>query len=170
MSVETCPLLQDIPWIKHGFFGKDTPFALEKPLMGIISFSNDFPKTVFLSQTHSARILDANDDLSVSADAVMTSQNNIALAIKTADCCPVFLVCTQTKQIANIHAGWRGALNNIVIDTLARMTENGAVPRNIIAAIGPSICGVSYPVEDDVRDQFVALQPEALPSFTKTGD
>ena len=170
MPFETCPLLDELPWIRHGFFDARTPFALTKPLVGIVAFSADYPQAIFLSQTHSDRVLTTEDDLSVSADGLITDKTGVALAIKTADCCPLMIVCPSTRQIANVHAGWRGALNGIALHTVDKMVANGAEADKLIVAIGPSIFGENYPVQDDVRDQFAAERPEALPFFLRFED
>jgi len=171
MIIETCPLLNEIPWIKHGFFGADNPCALTTGLCGVHPFTQDFPQAKFLKQDHTdAILLDRDDPLACIADAAITNRDNMALAIKTADCCPVLLVCTRTRHIAAIHAGWPGALNNIAAKTLETIINQGAKPDNIIAAIGPCIHPETYPVQDDVRDKFLQAQPESESYFIRFED
>ena len=160
MIYETCPLLDELSWIKHGFYGADNPHAMTKGLSGFHAFTATFPKTLFLKQTHSEDIVTDTDDLSKVADASITDKTNLALAVKTADCCPILLVCTQSRLIAAVHAGWRGALNNITGKAVQRLIEHGAKANHIIAAIGPSIAQQSMAVMDDVHDQFMQQQPD----------
>lgn len=69
-----------------------------------------------------------------------------ALAIKVADCLPVSLI--GGGFIANIHAGWRGAVKNIVDVTL------DAVGIPDAAWLGPSIRVCCFEVGEDVAAQF----------------
>jgi YfiH family protein len=165
--VETCPLLNELPWIRHGFFDKNNPCADAKKLVGIQKFNNEFPETLFLRQTHSDYFINDPQQSENPADAAITDRENLALAIKTADCCPVLLVCTHSKQIAAIHAGWRGALNNITTKVIDELIKRGAKPETMIAAIGPSIFMENFPVQDDVRDQFPT---EAMKFFVPFDD
>jgi YfiH family protein len=161
---ETCPLLEEIPWIKHGFFSAD----ITHTMIGIEPYK-EYPRTLFLKQTHSDKILtDINNDQE--ADASITNETGLALAIKTADCCPILLVCTDTKEIAVVHAGKLGAANRIASKTVEQLIHNGAKPENIIAAIGPCIHQETYVVQDDMRDLFVNDQLEALKHFIRFED
>ena len=136
MTVETCPLLNEIPWIRHGFFNQEESNRPEiSPKDNY--FSDEYPNALFLIQTHSDKI--CTDKSNIDADASITDENDLALVIKTADCCPVLVVCTTTRLIANIHAGWPGALNKITSKTITAMVERGAKPETMIAAIGPCI-------------------------------
>ena len=65
------------------------------------------------------------------------------LVILTADCLPITLCNIQGNEIAAIHAGWRGLLQWIVENTLAKMNSK---PSDLIAWIGPSICQKCYEV------------------------
>ena len=166
MSYETCPLLNEIPWIKHGFYDESNPCANTAGMKGIRFFNDEYPQAKFLKQDHTDAILtDQDDPLTSIADAMITDEENIALAIKTADCCPVLLVCTDTKQIAAVHAGWPGAVNQITAKTAEKLIKHGARPENIIAAIGPYIHQETFPVQDDVRNKFIKKQPEQLNNF-----
>lgn len=166
MIFETCPMLNDIPWIKHGFFGIDNPYAMDKTIAGVHRFNNDYPNTLLLKQIHSDIVIVPPCGTEQEADASITDQSDLALAVKTADCCPVLLVCTHSHQIAAIHAGWPGALNQIAAKTARQLIQQGAIPESILAAIGPHIQHDSMTVKDDVRDQFMAQQPDKQAFFT----
>ncbi|HKS25744.1 MAG TPA: polyphenol oxidase family protein [Thermoanaerobaculia bacterium] len=71
-----------------------------------------------------------------------------ALAIKVADCLPVSLV--GDGKIANIHCGWRGAVQRIVDVTLHAV---GAVTD---AWLGPTIRVCCFEVGEEVAQQFPA--------------
>ncbi len=167
MGFETCPLLNNVPWITHGFF--DSEHGVLSSHCGLHTFNN--AETVFLKQDHTDRVLTNLNDVSLyPSDASITSQQDQALATKTADCCPILLVCTHSKQIAAIHAGWQGALNQITAKTIDVLVSRGAKLDHIIAAIGPSIHQDTYPVQDDLRDQFIQSSPDTKAYFTSFED
>lgn len=73
-------------------------------------------------------------------DAMVTDRSGIALVIQVADCQPVFLYDPVRQAVGNIHAGWRGSISNILARTVEVMdAEFGCKPRNLMAAIGPSL-------------------------------
>lgn len=84
------------------------------------------------------------------ADALVTRVPDLALGISTADCTPIFLCDPQTRIIAAVHAGWRGAVAGILPATVEKMTSIGADVSRIVAAIGPTIRQPSYEVGLDV--------------------
>lgn len=89
------------------------------------------------------------------ADALVTAQRDVALAIFTADCVPIFILDVTTPAIGIAHAGWRGTLARIAVDTLARMeTLFGTVAANCRIHLGPSIQKCCYTVSADLLTQF----------------
>jgi YfiH family protein len=100
------------------------------------------------------------------ADAMVTTEKNLALSIITADCAPVLFANADGTIIGAAHAGWRGALAGILEATAAAMYSLGA--QTITAAIGPCIHQRSYEVTDTLRGPILAQHPEAE-TFFKPG-
>ena len=48
------------------------------------------------------------------ADAVITNQKKLPIAVLTADCVPILLYDYKKNIIAAIHAGWKGAFKGII--------------------------------------------------------
>ena len=90
----------------------------------------------------------------IDADGHVTTNKNIILAIKTADCVPVLFHDSTNGVIGACHAGWRGALAGITISTVQKMIEAGAQIANIEAIIGPCIQQDSYEVDDNFHKNF----------------
>ncbi len=67
------------------------------------------------------------------------------------------------------HAGWRGALTDVIEATVAAMRRLGARNRDIVAAAGPCIGGDSYEVGPEFPDPFLAEDPDAADLFTPAG-
>lgn len=90
------------------------------------------------------------------ADAVVTATPGIVLGIVTADCGPVLLADSQAGVIGAAHAGWRGAANGVLENTIAAMERLGARRDAIAAVIGPTIAQPSYEVDAAFREHFAA--------------
>ena len=87
---------------------------------------------------------------SVEGDAIVTAKSSTVVAVQTADCAAVLLADPETGAVAAIHAGWRGAARGVVRNAVRKMSELGANPGSLLAAIGPCICPMCYEVGDDV--------------------
>lgn len=119
---------------------------------------------VWMRQIHSDIITEvdvsnASNENSVTADAVI-SGDRIALAVQVADCVPVLLKDRKRNIVAAVHAGRAGVEKAIVAKTVSRMVDMGCSARDIVAAIGPSICGSCYEVSRDLFDEVVSKRPE----------
>ena len=125
--------------ISHGFFNKlggksigiykslncgpgsnDFKSKIEKNLKIVKNKINKKSKNIFLMhQMHSNKIIyiDKNFKFSkkkIKADAVITNQKKIPIAVLTADCVPILLYDKKKNMIAAIHAGWKGAYKGII--------------------------------------------------------
>ena len=96
-------------------------------------------------------------DLPPEADGLACRSPGIALGILTADCAPVLLADAGAGVIGAAHAGWRGALNGVVEETVATMEKLGARRPKIVAAIGPCIAQQSYEVGPEFPGSFLAM-------------
>jgi polyphenol oxidase len=84
-------------------------------------------------------------------DGLLTNQPGLPLVIRTADCLPIYLFDPETKCIGLIHAGWKGTLNNILLNAcLALKSKFGSSLAETLAVIGPGICQKCYPVGEGV--------------------
>ncbi|MCL2434034.1 MAG: peptidoglycan editing factor PgeF [Clostridia bacterium] len=111
------------------------------------------------SQVHSAIITEASEStLSANppeADALITNRPGQCLAVHVADCVPIILFDPHAKALAVIHAGWRGTAGNIAYNAVqAICSKYNAEPRNLLAAIGPSIGPCCYRVGPECAERF----------------
>ena len=90
-------------------------------------------------------------------DAIASNQPGLVLAVMVADCVPILLVDRKQGAAAAVHAGWRGTCARVApaaIEVMRR--EFGSDPKDLIAAIGPSVGPDDYEVGDAVIDAFKA--------------
>lgn len=84
------------------------------------------------------------------ADALLTDEPGLPLAVRTADCVPI--VIHADTAVAVVHAGWRGLAAGVVTNAMAALSEHH--PRR--AAIGPSIGPCCYEVGPEVIEALGA--------------
>jgi YfiH family protein len=107
----------------------------------------------WLEQVHGnvvATVTTASEQAIV-ADASITRQKNIALAIMTADCLPILLSHKNGDEVAAIHGGWRPLAANIIENTLNKMHSE---PSDIVAWLGPCIGNKAFEVGFEVKEAF----------------
>ena len=90
------------------------------------------------------------------ADAVVTATPGIVLGIVTADCGPILFADAQAGVIGAAHAGWRGAVDGVLENTIAAMEALGARRDRIAAVLGPTIAQASYEVDAPFHARFAA--------------
>jgi len=106
----------------------------------------------------------------IKADAVITDQKKIPIAVLTADCVPVLLYDNKRKMIAAIHAGWKGAYKGIINKVIKFMLKKGCKIKNIITAIGPCISQDNYNVKIDFKKKFLKKDKKNKVFFKKNKD
>lgn len=98
-------------------------------------------------------------------DGLITNERQIPLVTFYADCVPLYFVDPIHHAIGLSHSGWRGTVNRMGERTLTAMKqEYGTEACDVIACIGPSICGDCYEVGKEVAEEF----QEQLPPNIKT--
>jgi hypothetical protein len=123
----------------------------------------DLGDFVFSRQVHGAgvRVVTADDrgsgafvlDESVpEADALVTADPSVVLAILAADCVPIVLYDPVAHVLGCVHSGWRGTVARVSEAALAAMSSLGATQENVVAGVGPAISPERYQVGADVAD------------------
>ena len=154
------PALSGIEGLLHGFsrrslsgggvldLGRDASPALWAAVSGELGAPD--AGVALVSQVHGSSVIAADcPGLLGEADALLTRQRGLLLAIRTADCVPV-LVVGHDGEVAAIHAGWRGIAAGVIPAALSAM----AAPR--LAVVGPCISTAAYQVGEEVIDGIVA--------------
>jgi len=90
------------------------------------------------------------------ADILLTSEPNIPIAVRTADCLPILLADPVAKVIAAVHAGWRGTAQRVAVNAIELMRKQGATTGNIYATLGPAIGLCCFEIGRESADQLTA--------------
>jgi YfiH family protein len=99
------------------------------------------------------------------ADAAVTWQPGVVLAVRVADCLPVLLADRDGTAIGIAHAGWRGLAAGVLENTVAAMR---CPPARIAAWLGPAIGPGAFEVGADVHEAFVRGDGAAEADFVRT--
>jgi YfiH family protein len=81
------------------------------------------------------------------ADALVTSEEDLCLAVAVADCVPVALV--GEHEVGLVHSGWRGTLAGLAGKTAGEMEDLA-----LRAYIGPCIRECCYEVSEELAQEF----------------
>ena len=131
----------------------------------------DLPGDVLVTphQVHSADVIVADGPLNgerPKADAVVSATPGLIVGVLTADCGPVLFADSKAGVVAAAHAGWRGALDGILENTISAMEGFGAERQRITACIGPLISGANYEVGPEFVERFVERDSRHAGYFT----
>ena len=147
-------VFDEFPFIEAGFCNAADSLALDHPIL--------------MQQVHSADVcvLDKVPAESPKCDALVTNTVDLRIAAKTADCAPVLIVEPKKHLIAAVHAGWKGAFQGIIENTILTLLRMGADLSQIHAAIGPHLTLASFQVSSDMQSLF----PKTEANFFETRD
>ena len=175
--------------LKHGFFNsssgkskgiyqslncgpgsKDLSVNVKKNLEIVKKKISNSAKNIFLlNQIHSNKLVYIDNNYKLTkkpkADAVITNQKNLPIAVLTADCVPILIYDNKKRIVAAIHAGWKGAFKGIIDKVIKFMVKKGCSLKNITAVIGPSISVKNYEVKDDFMKKFIKKDKKSLKYF-----
>ena len=171
--------LTKIKNLKHGFFNsiggkskniykslncgpgsKDLSSKVKKNLQIVKKKINKSVKDIFLlHQVHSNKFIYIDEKyrlkIKPKADAIITDQKNLPIAVLTADCAPILICDNKKNMIAAIHAGWKGAHKGIIKKVIKFMIKKGCKLENITAVVGPCIAVENYEIKQDFIKKFL---------------
>ena len=126
---------------------------------------------ITLNQKHTSQVVHFDIDKSVknklTGDAIVSEVKNIGIGILTADCAPIFFYDHKKKIIGCAHAGWRGALNGVIKNTVKQFNELNSNYNDLIAVVGPCIDKKNYEVKIDLFEKFISQDKNNENFFNK---
>lgn len=114
-------------------------------------------RPVFLDQVHGPGVVrlqaDWHDDNAPQADAAVSTDPDLAVAILVADCLPVLF--SAPGGVAGAHAGWRGLAAGVLENTVAELcAAAGCEPGQVQAWLGACIGPEAFEVGPEVVSAF----------------
>ncbi len=109
-----------------------------------------------VKQVHGAAVVEArggaSGEVAVAgvADAIVTTERGLVVAVVTADCVPIVLADLDAGVLAAAHAGWRGTAARVVEAALDALEARGGSADRAWALFGPSISRDAYEVGPEV--------------------
>lgn len=129
------------------------------------AMETDVSEFVFTDQTHTTNVRrvtaeDAGKGIVkerdyTDIDGLITNEPGLVLSTFYADCVPLYFVDPVHRAIGMSHSGWKGTVGKMGAATITAMKrEFGTEAKDLVCAIGPSICQDCYEVSGDVIQQF----------------
>jgi polyphenol oxidase len=135
---------------------------------------------LWLRQVHGCRL--AGEDAALSSDAcnpegceadgAVTGEAGVVCVVMTADCLPVLMCDDRGTRVAAVHAGWRGLASGILERAIAAMGVPSVLgasaripPERLLVWLGPAIGPDVFEVGPEVRERFLAADPESVDAF-----
>jgi YfiH family protein len=144
----------------------DEPLRVDQRMYLQKKYGVELSQVFWRKQVHGDNIVAARGGVVASqgcpdADAYITDEKNLPIAIRTADCVPVFIFDPYRRVIGLAHAGWKGTTKMIAAKTVQRMQDKYASQlSNLKIVLGPSIRECCYQVGTEFRDYFPAYVQE----------
>jgi len=84
------------------------------------------------------------------ADGIYTTDRDVWVAVKTADCLPLIVVGRKGPFVAAVHAGWRGLAAGIIPEVVRVHQTLGGQASDLQVLIGAAIGHANYEVGPEV--------------------
>lgn len=106
---------------------------------------------VWLRQVHGTEVVQIATGWTgeATADASYSQLQDTPLAILVADCLPAVIASVDGREIAAVHAGWRGLADGILHRVVSAFESS-----SLVAYLGPCIGPCHYEVDAKVRDRM----------------
>lgn len=142
---------------------EDDPYCLENRTQLCRELGLQHPP-IWLNQVHGIHAVQADQvENTPEADASFTRVHGVVCAVLTADCLPILISNAEGTEVAAIHAGWKGLLAGVIESTLKQLYS----PGNALSAwLGPAIGPKNFEVGDEVKEAFIAQNPDSRMAFT----
>lgn len=161
-------------WMNVGDHVQDDPVAVAHNRQLLQQAIGAHP--IFLQQVHGVDAIALEVPAPVvgramQADACYTQIHGVACTIQVADCLPVLVCHARHRIVGAAHAGWRGLAGQqgkgVLEHLLACMRAQcpHADAPGWLAWLGPCIGSRAFEVGSEVRDAFLAVDPQAKQHF-----
>jgi len=146
----------------------DAPDAVRENRRQLIELADLPSPPCWLNQVHGTavhRVQARQEPEEPQADAAVSCQPGVVLAVLTADCLPLLLCAEDGSEVGAVHAGWRGLCDGVIEAAVAAMQTPAS---RLLAWLGPAAGPQAYEVGEDVRAAFLTRHALAAEAFVPT--
>lgn len=140
-------------------YAQSNLFCLDHAVFGHLRQYISCRSAMFLRQTHSTKgmLVDGSEKAFVhEGDYLITRELHVAIGVMTADCMPVVAYDPVARIIGIAHAGWRGAVEGVVLAMLEHMKlDSEMCSEQLHIFLGPAAGVCCY----EVDDAFIKMLP-----------
>ena len=134
---------------------------------------DELPEDNFKSADYDGIRLSTTGDKS---DAIITRDLSKTLTVMPGDCIVIALIDEKAGIKGILHAGWKGLIDGIIVNTIEMFKEKGANVNNIKGILFPSVSMNCYDLEEDIIVGFrkfakeLGLNEEEIISYNPEKD
>ena len=108
---------------------------------------DELPEDNFKSADYDGILLSTTGDKS---DAIITRDLTKTLTVMPGDCIVIALIDEKAGIKGILHAGWKGLIDGIIVNTINMFKEKGADVKNIKGILFPSVSMNCYDLEEEI--------------------
>lgn len=108
---------------------------------------DELPEDNFKSADYDGILLSTTGDKS---DAIITRDLTKTLTVMPGDCIVIALIDEKAGVKGILHAGWKGLIDGIIVNTIEMFKEKGADVNNMKGILFPSVSMNCYDLEEDI--------------------
>ncbi len=148
---------QAISFAPRQYYGVESSAALcAAPQFAPVVAELGITHLITLQQTHSAAgyVVPTSPEVPLlepyqaEGDYLITGLSGVGCGVATADCAPIILFDRRVGVFAIVHAGWRGAVNGVVVQAWHDLQQMyGSVPKDMQVVFGPCARVCCYEVD-----------------------
>ena len=134
---------------------------------------DELPEDNFKSADYDGILLSTTGDKS---DAIITRDLTKTLTVMPGDCIVIALIDEKAGIKGILHAGWKGLIDGIILNTINMFKEKGADVKNIKGILFPSVSMNCYDLEEEIILGFrkfakeLGLNEEEIISYNSEKD
>ena len=134
---------------------------------------DELPEDNFKSADYDGILLSTTGDKS---DAIITRDLTKTLTVMPGDCIVIALIDEKAGIKGISHAGWKGLIDGIIVNTINMFKEKGADVKNIKGILFPSVSMNCYDLEEEIILGFrkfakeLGLNEEEIISYNSEKD
>lgn len=152
-----------------GFAAGDDPAAVSENRHRVtrdVTGARDARQWAWVRQVHGGRVVDVEvPGGGGDADALVTTERDLALVVLVADCAPIALVAGEA--VSAVHCGWRGLTAGVIDAAVHGVRERGRSP--VRAVVGPCISPAHYEFGPEQLDQVAIRIGTVVRARTEAG-